>query len=429
MRSNLCRLLVFLSCSTLAGCSQWLVGTKCDKPEDCGGGLFCDLAKHQCVESEPSPADAGGGEPADAASTADAASEPADAAGSATDAEAPLDAASVPPDAGTPDAGPPLGPPINPTLCGGAVKSDGDAGYWCTYAPKPAFGGSFLAVYGSSASDFWVAGENHTVLHWDGVQWNDLTDKPYAFGTPATAKANRIGALVGQTDGSVYLGDEVGMLASWSAQNDRFEITYSSAGAGKGYTTGFTPSDRAESWLGGTLGQLAVAEDGFVSSWTGYAGNAPLVGIAGNVGGDVFVLNDLGKLWHRNGGWMDGPVDTYSPGRALWVDGNDAYIATSSTTYRCPIASRTPNFALGSCSGLTGYSFSAVALWGGSTGTQLELWAVGSPTLNQGKLVVARSGFWTLFSDSVKDMRAVWGVGRGQVVAAGNGGTLFVHWQ
>jgi hypothetical protein len=435
MRSDLRLLVSSVAFVAVAACTQLLTGTKCDKAEDCGGGLFCDLSQHRCVQTLPSldaqlpAADSGSsldaGAAPDAALSPDAATLPPDAAATPTDAAIPPDAAVIPPDAATP------GPPINRDLCGGPPNDDADAGFWCTYKPKPTFGGSYLSVWGDSASNFWAVGENHTVVHWDGTTWNDLSANKFddngAGLTPAA-----LGGVVGSSD-AVYVGDSKGLLAHWSDQFQQFDVDYASGSAGQGYTCGFTSPDSQDGWLGGTASTgapprtiLMHLNGGLAESWSGYI-TGQILAIAGGNSDDIFYITTT-QFWHLKGGWIDTPMVTEYTNTALWVDGDTVFIGdVGGSTHKCTVT-RSP-LALNGCSTLHGDTAKPAALWGGGTGTLLELWAVSTIAITQGQLFVATGGSWTGFSSSVMGMRAIWGLSPGRVVAVGNGGQIFVHWR
>jgi hypothetical protein len=170
-------------------------------------------------------------------------------------------------------------------------------------------------IWGSSASDVWVAGVGGVILHYDGTKWTTPT---------ALAGSTNVNAVWGSGANDVWFGGNGGLLIHWNGST--FSMS-SMVGAPNVYDLWGTSS--SDIWAAATNG--AYHYDG--SSWSLKASSTASMNAAwGSSSSDVWLLGSSTNL-HWNGTSMETPV---LPSASIWsVAGSGAHdvwaVGTSGT--------------------------------------------------------------------------------------------------
>jgi len=154
-----------------------------------------------------------------------------------------------------------------------------DGARWNVALPAPT--GEYVAVWGSTPSNVWVAGRS--VQHWDGERWT-------AVATPVTGELR---ALHGTGADNVWAVGAGNLVLRWdgAAWRDRS-------------LTGSAPTTVTGVWSAGAADTYVTTADGFVRRWRGAGWTALYTPSSGG--------------WVVNAIWGTSPVD-------LWATGLTAY--------------------------------------------------------------------------------------------------------
>jgi len=275
--------------------------------------------------------------------------------------------------------GPPPEPVLPPVATAGAASVSAEpaaakrsalpscGAEWCVVAgvPKPV---TFAAVWGSSPTDVWLAGEAGTLLHWNGSTWSET----------ASGTGSALRALGGTSAKDVWAAGLDGTLlhfdgSSWSAKQKSGALWSPASG----------PNERPIYALLALPNQLWVGGSGSRSfdgkTWTEphHGSHLPTMALWGL---------DSSALWEVG---LQGMVNRWDGHHWQRVGGELG-----------------PNF---------------FAVWGN---TARDVWIVGSA----GAIVHWGDTPTTVPSGTTNDLHAVRGFGEKDVWAVGDQGTI-LHWQ
>ncbi|HEX9937228.1 MAG TPA: hypothetical protein VGB15_08895 [Longimicrobium sp.] len=263
-------------------------------------------------------------------------------------------------------------------------------------------------VWGSGPNDVWAVGDAGNVLHFDGVEWSVATTFPVlsllsVWGTgPNDVWAAGIAEVDGGLGGTLYHWDGV----SWTGvTGPEIEL----APLWSGWSSG-----PADVWVATVAGDV-LRWDG--DAWTRMpvGAGAPLYGIAGTSGGNVFTVGDGGTIARSTGGaFATQSLSEDETVSALWgssasdvwaVGGSRLLHRTGSGTWT---SETTPGEVF------------VRALWGASAS---QVWAAGD-----GVVIHYDGVSWTpVHGDAALKLNGLWGASAGDVWAVGDGGAL-LHW-
>ncbi|HET7229204.1 MAG TPA: hypothetical protein VFJ16_04345, partial [Longimicrobium sp.] len=314
-------------------------------------------------------------------------------------------------------------------------------GAWDPVPAPAAAGANLYGVWGAGAADVWAVGAGGTIIHYDGAGWTAEDAGGYTgalFGVWGAGAASvyavgELGTILHRTGGSwqadtAFAG--VTFYAVWGTGAADVYAAGENAGTGVLYHnggTGWVPV--ADPELGAFplfAGWSSSPTDVWVASgadvlhfngtWTRLpAGSgAPVFGVAGTSGADVFAVGDVGTIAHSTGGAfapMAGPASTLvglwgSSASDVWAVGGTAILHRAGTPAWTSEAA--PDLA------------DLHDVWGASAA---EVWAVGT----YGIIRNMGSGWSTAHLDSALTLNAVWGASAADVWAAGDNGAL-LHW-
>ncbi len=322
------------------------------------------------------------------------------------------------------------------------------AGGWCWEYPRP-LGNDLRAVWSFGESDVWAAGDDATVIHWDGSSWRYAG--PIEAGQSAASFAGmwasgpsdlwlwgpagfwrwdgaswsamtpdpdrQVTAVFGTTATSVLAVGEGGLLARW----DGAQWTVETLGAG--YLSGVWAAG-AEVWaVGPASGDGFEDVDSIVwhfdgGAWSSEIRDEALGGVWGAATDDVYAYGGGVLHWDGNG-WA--PLALPVPYGTVWgTSASDVWL-----------------FETGSSSVLhfDGDSWRPAdlpALWSANGAAGLgpdDTWIVGA----QGRIARWDGGAWTRYggpllgSELALPGYGLWGANGNDLWAGGDAGGL-VHW-
>jgi hypothetical protein len=188
-----------------------------------------------------------------------------------------------------------------------------------------AFGSSYLqAIWGSSPSDIWVAGQSGAVSHWNGVSWED-----HAQASGATYMD-----IWGSAPNDVYFASaSTSTILHWNgAAFEEIEPGLSS------YWSAITGTAADDVWALGSSGVVAHYEGGFWTDVTPDASTWWMTAIAAAPGAQPWVVGMYGMMCERGSGdWACSDSITYEAPLSLWGGSAGSMVAMGASG---PIAVR-----------------------------------------------------------------------------------------
>jgi len=286
------------------------------------------------------------------------------------------------------------------------------AAQWSQMDFSPVTNGSLFAVWGTSATDVYAAGQNGLIIHYDGDGDNDTIpdnrwDAPMTSGTTVNLHAiwgasatniytvGAVGAVVGTvlnfdgvnwTDISLLIGAPAGLYGVWGTAATDVFITCDNGliyhGAGPAWTQ-----------------QFSLLGDAFRGIW-------------GSASDDVFTVDwTAGRIYHFNGAaWDNTPMGTAA--QPLW----NIWGSSASDVYAIGQLGTVVHYDGSNWSPLTGATSETnwlTGIWGSSAS---DVFIVGLG----GTILHYDGASWSdMESGILENLFSVWGTGNGEVFAVG----------
>jgi hypothetical protein len=426
----------------MVACPEWFTDTKCEREDDCGGTLHCDLTQKRCVSTVPGPSDTGG-VPADVGGAVpDTGAGGSDGGGAVPDGgDLVADGGGVAPDGGmaAADVGPgaPDGSPCVPEVDAGAgadanllppqisAYCTDDGGCWGSGTVTGADTVNLNAVWGDGPASVWAVGNSATIRHWNGSTWETVSSN-----LPPTTRFRAVGGA----GSSVWIAGEAGALARRAAGDAKFAAVPQVLTT-KDYLAGWTSPDGLETWFVGKGGARARCD---VCTCTEMdspaAAGTDFTSLHGLSSTDLWFARADKFLVHRAGSGAESvqtsqgshlPSAIFTTGSTLYVGVSDYYKIQQyviSGTDTLGDYTEYPDDSM--TSGVTAICGSAapfelLAIVGASATPGARYFYVTNLT---GERTYYTSGFLGSFN-------AAWCFGEGRFVVVGDNGKIVVHWK
>jgi hypothetical protein len=202
------------------------------------------------------------------------------------------------------------------TAKGEVFRYDGGTAWTRSFMIDPSGGLPATAIWGSSASDVWISSADGRVFHFDGAAW-----------TPTTVSTLRLDKLWGTGPSDVWAFGIGGAFhfdgTTWTrfALSDRDALGAAGSGPGDIYVVTFPDANNHALWHWNGTAWSAVANVGATTRLEN------VIAVAPNL---VFVVARNGHIHHWNGStWTDDLVEASAELKYLAASAEDDVIAAS----------------------------------------------------------------------------------------------------
>lgn len=226
-------------------------------------------------------------------------------------------------DAPLPDAPESLDPVALLRQLAPACSADG----WCWRRPLPR-GARINAVFATSPTNLWLAGEAGYVLQWDGVRWRE-----HALPDPPFRASMNLGAITGRSGSDMWIAGS-NLVYHWDGAGWELRDTVP-PGVDQAFH-GIWEAPNADVWVTMDYGVVRRSTAGgpfvHVDVPPAQAPLSALGGIWGTAPDDIWISGRPGRMFHWDGGaFTEHPTGTYKSGGEIagagaadaWAGGYD----------------------------------------------------------------------------------------------------------
>lgn len=264
------------------------------------------------------------------------------------------------------------------------------------------------SVWGSGPNDVWAVGDEGTALHWDGASWTvqafpDVATLNAVWGTAANdVWAAGFSEGCACSGGALYHYDG----STWSVVTGTPDLSETPLFAGWSSAPG-------DVWVAGLEGVLHYDGSDWTYDTVGYG--APIYGITGTSGSNVFAVGAIATIGHNQGsGWETMSIPDFDIHGMWGASATDVWAVGSGAIHHRTGGAWSSTFAP------DGVVLNGI--WGAGAS---DVWAVG----DTGAVAHFDGAVWTagVVPGVSGNLYGVWGSGTANAWAVGDDGAI-AHW-